>query len=80
MMVQPLLFYWCTLAHRAANARRDFEWRDVEAGGVTDLGAAIRLLSEELVLKKWADEHCPRSSCFCPTDHQPILGTRSRDL
>ena len=30
----------------------DFEWRDVEAGGVTDLGAAIRLLSEELVPEK----------------------------
>ena len=37
----------------------DFEWRDVEAGGVTDLGAAIRLLSEELVPEKMGRRALP---------------------
>ena len=41
----------------------DFVWQDLEAGGVTDLGAAVRLLAAELVpgpeLEFWGDEWAP---------------------
>ena len=37
----------------------DFLWSDLEAGGVTDLGAAIRLLSAELVPEKMGRRALP---------------------
>lgn len=60
MMVRAIRFSTGAQWHIPSATRvDDFVWKDLSAGGVTDLGAAIRLLSSELTPEKMGRRALP---------------------
>jgi uncharacterized protein YegL len=71
LMVRSITFANGARWHRDSPTRvQDFDWQDVPANGVTDLGAALRLASNELQTPPMPERALPPVLCLV-SDGQP---------
>jgi uncharacterized protein YegL len=71
LMVRSITFASSARWHHGAPAKvQDFAWQDVSANGVTDLGAALRLVAKELQTPPMPERALPPVLCLV-SDGQP---------